>query len=418
MLESGSTPRKSDAAPFQRTARWLLGAVILLILYGSLFPFEFDATVKRSLYERATSLAFKHSSRGDVFTNVLLYMPLGLCMAIALSQRWPAAARFLVTLAAGVLLSFGVEVLQTTETARVASLTDVVFNATGTAIGCAGAFAYLAVGTHVRVPGLADRRPAPVPLGFVLLWLSCRLAPFVPTLDWQKIKDALKPVLLSPTVNLEECIGYLVGWLVVAHAVRRIWQREYAMPALVLIAAGSQVARLFIVRKTLVPSELVALLLLAVLVPVLRRWPDARRLLLLAFALAAVIAMQGLDPWRFASPPHAFSWVPFKNSFSASLEVNVGVLLEKFFWYASLVWVLALRGRSLVAPAAMATLVVGAIEFAQRWLPDRSAEITDPLLVLTAAGLMALLGTSEVGAPGPAATTQAEGRGAGAGAGL
>jgi hypothetical protein len=83
------------------------------------------------------------------------------------------------------------------------------------------------------------------------------------------------------------------------------------------------------------------------------------------------------------------------NSLSDSLEVNVGVLLEKCFWYASLVWLLARYTGSLGSSALAAALLVGAIEFVQMWLPGRSAEITDPLLVLAAAGLLRLIPVSD-----------------------
>jgi VanZ family protein len=379
------------AAPFQHTARWLLGGVIALILYGSLFPFEFTKSAHQSLFELAASLAFERTSRGDIVANLLLYSPLGLCMAASLPRRWRAITKLAITIAAGILLSLCVELLQTMEPARVSSLTDVVLNAAGTAIGAAVALAYVAVGTHVRIPGLVESRPAPVPLGFVLLWLSFRLAPFVPTLDWQKIKDALKPVFLNPTLDAFEALRFLVGWLVIAHAVRRIWRPEYALLALVALAAGTQLGRVLVVGKTVNPAELVALAAMFLLLPLMRRMTTARRLLVLSLALAAIVVVQGLEPWQLDATAHNFSWVPFKNSLSDSLEVNVSVLLEKCFWYSSLVWLLAQRSGALVASGVAVALLVAALEFVQMWLPGRSAEITDPLIVVAAAGLIGLL---------------------------
>jgi VanZ family protein len=277
------------------------------------------------------------------------------------------------------------------EAARVASLTDVLLNAAGTAIGGGVALAYVAVGTHVRIPGLVESRPAPVPLGFVLLWLSYRLAPFVPTLNWQKIKESLEPVFQSPTLDAFEVLRFLVGWLVIAHAVRRIWRSEYAVITLVALAIGTQLGRILIVGKTINLAELVALAAMFVMLPFMRRLPTARRLLVLGLALAIVIVVQGLEPWRLDATAHDFSWVPFKSSLSDALEVNISVLLEKCFWYASLVWLLTQRTGALAASAVATTLLVAAIEFVQIWLPGRSAEVTDPLLVLAAAGLLGLV---------------------------
>lgn len=383
--------RQHGGTPYQRAARWLLGAVIALILYGSLFPFEFDNRNELPLLALIASLRFVHSSRSDVVANLLLYMPLGLCLASALPRSWRAVTRFLLTIAAGVLLSLAVELLQTMEPARVSSLTDIVVNAFGTAIGALGALIYVSVGTHLKIPGLVESRPAPVPLGFILLWLSYRLAPFVPSLDWQKIKDSLKPVLLTPTLDAFEVLRFLVGWLVVAYAVRRIWRREYALLALLALAGGTQLGRVLIVDKTVNLSELMALVAMFALLPLIDRQPAARRLLIIGIALIAVILVQGLEPWELAPQPHAFSWVPFMNSLSDSLEVNISVLLEKCFWYASLVWLFAQRSGAIAASAVSVALFVGAIECAQVWLPGRSAEITDPLIVLAAGGLLSLL---------------------------
>lgn len=392
MTENAPWRIPRETGPFQKTARWLLGAVIVLILYGSLFPFEFNARARLPLLELAASLTFQRASRGDVAANLLLYVPLGVCMAIALPRRCPALLSLALTVVAGALLSIFVELVQTMETARVASLTDVLLNTAGTAMGTIVALAYGAVGTHLRIPGLVENRPAPVPLGLVFLWLSYRLAPFVPTLDWQKIKDALKPVLLTPGFHTLEVLRFLVGWLVIAYAVRSIWQREYAFITLLALAAGTQLGRILVVGKTLNVSELIALTVMFALVPFMRRLPTARRQLILGFALAVVIVIQGLEPWRFDVIGHNFSWVPFANSLSDSLEINIGVLLEKCFWYASLVWLLTARTGSLTFAAVATALLVGAIEFVQIWLPGRSAEITDPLLVLAAAGLLGLLG--------------------------
>ncbi len=395
MIDSVTEPRpqrRHSGPSYQRAARWLLGAVIALILYGSLFPFEFDDRSDLPLLALIASLHFERSSRGDVVANLLLYIPLGLCLASALPRRWSAVARFALTMAAGILLSLTVELLQTMEPARVASLTDIGLNAAGTAIGAIGALIYISVGTQLRIPGLVESRPAPVPLGFILLWLSYRLAPFVPTLDWQKIKDSLKPVFLTPSLDALETLRFLIGWLVVAYAVRRIWRREYALLALIALAVGTQLGRILIVDKTVNLSELVGLVAMFALLPLIDRQPTARRLLILGIALLAIVLVEGLEPWELAPPAHAFSWVPFMNSLSDSLEVNISVLLEKCFWYASLVWLFAQRSGAIAASAVCIALFVGAIEFAQVWLPGRSAEITDPLIVLAAGGLLSLLG--------------------------
>jgi VanZ family protein len=120
--------------------------------------------------------------------------------------------------------------------------------------------------------------------------------------------------------------------------------------------------------------------------------PDRQRATLLIVLLAATIILQGLKPFQVVAEPQSFSWVPFKNSLSDSLEVNYSVLLEKCFWYFSLVWLLTRRGLGVAGAAFITAVLLAAIEVAQLWLPGRSAEITDPLLAIIAGLLLAILG--------------------------
>jgi VanZ family protein len=155
--------------------------------------------------------------------------------------------------------------------------------------------------------------------------------------------------------------------------------------------------RIVVVGKVLVAPELVALLACIPLAAVFVAIPDRRRIAMLAVLLAATIVMQGLEPFEILPQAREFSWVPFKNSLSDSLEVNYSVLLEKCFWYFSLVWLLARLGWGILGAALATAGLLGAIEVAQLWLPGRSAEITDPLLALIAGALLALLGGNPAG---------------------
>jgi len=115
-----------------------LWAFILLagVLYGSLIPFDIDLSRFNSANGYGVfALTWRSTTLEDVVTNVLIYMPIG----VALILRQPQNRRRLTAVAAatvvGTLVSMLAETLQTGIAIRVASLTDVLLNSFGTAIG-------------------------------------------------------------------------------------------------------------------------------------------------------------------------------------------------------------------------------------------------------------------------------------------
>jgi VanZ family protein len=369
-----------------------------LILYGSLFPFRIRTSVDLGLFDVLETLEFKPTTRGDIVANLLLYMPLGLSLMFAWSRRqsrWHALARAVLV---GTALALAVELAQVYLRSRVSSLTDVALNAIGTLCGASAAIAYGALGTSVRIRAFASGRPDAAALSVVLLWLGFRLAPFVPTIDWQKYKDALKPLFIDPQIGGLEFLRYVTGWLVVAYAVRLLTRREYALGATLAIVGIVLFGRLVVVGKTLNVSELAALAACVPLAALLIALRERRRVAVLAVLLAAVTVAQGVAPFELLPNAQGFSWMPFRSSLRGSLELNYSALLEKCFWYFSLVWLLARCGWSSATAALGTASLLTAIEVVQMWLPGRSADVTDPLLAL-AAGLLFAMSRERIGLP-------------------
>lgn len=382
----------SSAAGSQHVGWWFLlaGASAVLILYGSLFPFRIRTSVDLGFFDVIQTLSFRRTTRGDIVANLLLYMPLGLCLMFAWSgrqARWRALAQ---TTIVGTALSLAVELAQVYLRSRFSSLTDVALNGIGTLCGASAAMAYGVLGASVRIPALGSSRPDPAALSVVLLWLGFRLAPFVPTIDWQKYKDALKPLFIDPQVGAVDLLRYVAGWLVVGYAVRLLTRREYAFTVMFAIVGIVLLGRLVVVGKTLNVSELAALGACVPLAAILIALPERRRVVILAALLTAAIVVQGIVPFEWLPQAQGFSWIPFRSSLRGSLELNYSVLLEKVFWYFSIVWLLVRCGWSRVGAALATASLVASIEIVQMWLPGRSADVTDTLLVLAAGLLLAM----------------------------
>ena len=111
----------------RRLAGSLLAVIGFLIVFGSLYPFSFSLHGAEEL-ARLGALPRAGTTRSDVAANVLLYLPLGACLAWLLAARLGAALAVPVATLIGAALSFAIETAQLYETRRVASLADFACN--------------------------------------------------------------------------------------------------------------------------------------------------------------------------------------------------------------------------------------------------------------------------------------------------
>jgi len=130
-----------------------------------------------------------------------------------------------------------------------------------------------------------------------------------------------------------------------------------------------------------ISHEIVGLLVLAVLA-FRRQFPVAAALLLIW------LVVDELWPFRFQGPPQPFSWLPFESWFAGSFDAYYGILFRKLFLYTAILWAERRAGMRWIWTLAAPGAILFAGEFAQRYLPGRTPEITD--LVLLAAGAVLL----------------------------
>ncbi len=120
----------------------ILAAVTAIIVYGSLYPFDFAHGHKsvgplRSLLSTWRSLY----GWGDVLVNVLLYAPLGFFLVRAL-PRGTGFARLLLAGLAGLTLCTSIEIAQYYDRGRDTSMSDVYANTAGALAGAAAGVLY------------------------------------------------------------------------------------------------------------------------------------------------------------------------------------------------------------------------------------------------------------------------------------
>ncbi|HSN70604.1 MAG TPA: hypothetical protein VLT59_03810, partial [Steroidobacteraceae bacterium] len=66
---------------------WLLVAVVALIVYGSLYPFNFKPdAIEGGILQALGALSWARAGWGDRVSNLFLYLPFGFCAFLLLES--------------------------------------------------------------------------------------------------------------------------------------------------------------------------------------------------------------------------------------------------------------------------------------------------------------------------------------------
>jgi len=375
-----------------RAARWLLVVVAFLIVYGSLYPFRFEGVEVAGIRDLLARLTWARTTRSDIAANVLLYLPFGACFGWLLAERLGGLLAILLTTLAGTLLAAGIEVAQVFETRRVASLADLVFNGAGALAGSALAVLLRSARRQLRRHPLHQVLAQPIAAALLLLWAGYRLAPFAVSLDPAEWLASFGPLREDPRawIDARAVAGDLLAWLVVSQAVATLLPRRGAVAPLAMMMALLTCGTVLVSGKRLDPNDVLAMAAAVALAWPLSRLQPQRAAALLASATAAWLLVEGLAPFDFRLDPDAFGLVPFEDSLLRYRATNLLELFRKCFLYGALVWLAVRSGLRVGVATLMSAGLVLVVEFLQVWLPGKPAEITDPLMVLAAGGLLAL----------------------------
>jgi VanZ family protein len=358
-----------------------------VIVYGSLYPFEFyDHKAAGGPVVALLGTWRRLSSRGDIISNLLLYLPLGFFLALWL-DRLPVAPRILLVAVGGLSLSVSIELTQFYDASRETAMSDVYTNTAGALLG---AIAAVIIGSEFRVPFAGGLEPRPFVVLLVVCWCGYRLFPYVPTIDLHKYWDALKPLVFAPKLPALALYRHIATWLTLAVLLEALFGSDRRRWIFFLFVPAILFARIFIVDAILSPAEVLGGLI-AVLAWIGGLAGLPARAGVVASLFALLIVLIGLEPFQFQSPPRAFGWIPFLSFMRGGIEVNIQPFFEKVFTYGAMLWLLGRAGWPLGASTVSVAALVLALRYAEIYLPGRSAEITDFVIVLMIATVIKLV---------------------------
>ena len=318
----------------------LLSIAVLLILYVSLYPFRFEPDGP-SMLAAVELLTWARASRGDMLNNVLLYMPLGFCVALIVEPRFGRTAAMGAALIAGVALSLSMELLQASVAPRVPSLTDLALNAVGALAGTLGGSAWHAFGSRIAPQGVPVSRARAVAVLIIALWLVMRLWPLLPDASLGQLKRAVRP-LFTPHFRFADTIAYLIGWLIVAEAVFHLVRRQRAVDVLLVIIAVVLVGRTFVAGSMLTVDLIAALVLLLPSLVLISRLGERPRAALLAALLVAWLAWPAAMALSGSAGRYEFAWPAFPDVPTG--RPSMSLLAGKAFSFLALGWLLVGAG--------------------------------------------------------------------------
>jgi VanZ family protein len=369
-----------------------LTAVVIVIVYGSLYPFAFRHPVNgigplNTLLKDWAELP----RRGDFIANVMLYLPLGFFGVLAFSAKRRLLPAMGLAIAAGFFLSTAMELTQYYVAGRVTSASDVYSNVIGTLLG---AITAAATSGYLQWRPLREIAANRAPAFLVAVWLGYRLFPYVPTIDLHKYWIALRPVLLNPIPTKSDLFRHTAIWLCIAALIEGLAGTRLAWLLFPLFIMSVLAAKVLIVGQSLSSAEIGGAGLALVLWFVLVAGVAARfRVTVIALIFGASIVVERLAPFQFISRARHFGWIPFVGFIHGSLELNIMSFLEKAFLYGSLIWLLDKSGLRHWPSTLLVAIMLFATSWAEAYLPGRSAEITDALIALLMGAIIASMGT-------------------------
>jgi VanZ family protein len=368
----------------------------VVILYGSFYPFDFRIPAN-GIGPIATFIASvgDRPGRGDFIANILLYLPFGFFFAQSCA---PASrrTRLPIVVLCGAAMSLSVELTQYYDQGRVTSFSDFYTNTLGTLLG---GLAALAIGAKFRLPFIGEVTTRPIPTLLIIAWLAYRMYPYVPTIDLHKYWNALKPIVLTPSLTPYDLFREVAIWLALYALVEAIIGRRRSAWLAPLFAIALLFAKILIVNTVLRLAEPLGAGVALVVWLLLLLLPARARDGVVGVVLCGYVIALRLEPFQFLVYPRAFGWIPFRGLMNGSLQVDALAFLEKFFLYGSLIFLLGNAVGRRWAATVFVTLLLLVTSWAETYLPGRSGEITDALMAVMIAVVFALLPTErEVGA--------------------
>ncbi len=363
--------------------RLLITLIYFLIAYGSLFPFHFSAEEFSQHYSQLLSVQV--SGIGDVLGNILLFIPLGFLSSLKNSAEQPQLKKdkyllwFIVF-----VFAFLLQIIQIAIPERDQNILDVVLNMVGFALGYIGISAINIQALKVQ-PKLAY-----LPIAIGLTYILSELSPFVPSLDFQAMKDSFKPLIVMPSLLIAfDTFTDTVIWLLVIRLLS-FQQAKVPIKAIVSIWLFMLFAKVIIYSNYLTISDVISPLIALLLVAKVN-FTHEKITKILFWLVLFIFGASSVTSFGAANIT-ADIFIPFQSYLDGQLYLGIQGLFYKLFLFSAIIWLAIELGKNAKTVAVFLAFYVMAIEALQLFMPDRATDFGDSLLVVIAYLVVRYLG--------------------------
>ncbi len=361
----------------------LLFLIVILIIYGSLYPFKFSGQIPdlSQTWDFFSNYSLR-TTRSDIIANIILFIPYGFVVRVCLNQYRQRIKGALLLFCFAVVLAYTLQYLQFFLPARVADASDAVYNLLGVILGMIVSHLLIQY-SHNHIPQ-RDRHQTSwsqvsIPLLLALLWVCYRWFPFIPLAATESIIASLNPIINRPELDLFIILRDGISWLIFFFLLSQPPFDKQPRFRVLKIAALILMVELFIINNQITVNDLLAMLS--------------------AFAIYASLDFKAIKSslgwsllfamlFTWLTPPdgdvlvRGMNWIPFSSYLQSNPWLETEQILLKLYLIGTLIFVLKNQWFEYRMATLVSFVFVFLLTIIQSFIAIYRPDITDAIAVL------------------------------------
>lgn len=361
----------------------LLFFIVLLIVYGSLYPFKFSGQLPDfATTWRLFSDYNLQTTNADIIANIILFIPLGFVIRIACNKYYERVKATLIYIGLSAVLAFLLQYLQFFLPSRVPDAGDAAYNIIGVIAGIIFSHVLLQYSQN-RIPQDQTHRTSwshvSIPLLLALLWVCWRWFPFIPFAATESIIDSLNPLIRKPELDFFLIVRDGIGWLIFFYLLSQPPFDKQPRFRVLRIAFTILGIELFIINNQITVNDLLATLSAFALYASLDYKAIQRSL---SWSLLIAMILTWLAPLNNPDNAASFNWLPFAAYMQGNPWVEIEEILLKLYFIGTMIFIIKNQWFDFKMATGISFLVVLLLIIAQVMIGSYKPDITDTLVVI------------------------------------